>query len=233
MANRLQKQIPQSFSEWKNNPSEESHRQVMLYLKSTIDSALFSFAKGDESLRLRANILATGALGSFDPAFKASLKTHVYNQLKRLQRFRAERNRPVHIPENVRLDAGVISRFKQQYRDEYGLDPSIAHIQDSLGMSKGRIFKAQGLVKDVPETETLSEKGELRASQIRSARDIWKDYVYYDLDEPGKKILEWTSGYNKQEVIPKHEIAKRLGMSPPAVSARINKIQTKLDEVNA
>jgi len=232
MQNTLQKQVPQSFLDWKNEPSMVNHQRVMGFLRPVIDSALFSFANGDASLRLRANILATEALSSFNPSFKTNLKTHVYNQLKRLQRYKAERNRPVHIPENVRLDAGVISRFKQQYRDNYGLDPSIAHIQDSLGMSKGRIFKAQGLTKDIPETETLTEKGELRSSITRSARDVWKDYVYYDLDEPGKKILEWVTGYNKQEVIPKHEIAKRLGMSPPAISARITKIQAKLDEVD-
>ena len=62
---------------------------------------------------------------------------------------------------------------------------------------------------------------------------MWSDYVYYDLDPIDKKIFEWTTGYAGSKIIPKGEVAKKLRITPAAVSLRINKIVKKLEEGRA
>lgn len=224
-----QKKAPEDWERWQKDPTEENFSRIMTALEPTIDNALFSFGQGDENLRMRANIIAAKAIRSFDPKKKVQLKTHVYNNLKGLQRVRAERSRMVHVPENQRLDQYNIFKYKRDYKERFGVEPSIVQIQDDLGMSRGRVMRAEGLKPETATGQVESEKGDVLVSP-RTSNNIWLDYVYHDLDEIGRKILEWTTGYNSQPVLKKTEIARRLKMSPAAVSKRISGILKKVEE---
>lgn len=224
---KKQKAAPEDWDRWQKEPTEENFQTVLQGLKPTIDSALFSFGQGDESLRLQANIMATKALRSYDPKKNVLLKTHVYNNLKGLQRVRAERGRMIHVPESRLLDQHNIARYKQDYREKFGADPSLAQIRDDLGISSKRVMLAEGVMLE--SMETASEKGDVLVAP-QNANDVWLDYVYHDQDEIGRKILEWTTGYNGRERLKKTEIARRLKISPAAVSKRISSILRKLEE---
>ena len=150
--------------------------------------------------------------------------------MHRLSRLRADRQTLIHVPENQRFDSAAITRFKADYRDQHNHEPALAEIQDGLSMSKRRILNIEGHTAEVPEARMTSEKGDTPAAAGRTVDDVWTDYVYHDLDDTGKKVFEWTTGYNGREVLPKVEIARRLGVSAPAVSARISRILAKLDE---
>lgn len=214
---------------WKAEPTDDNFNTLLNHLKPTVDAALFSYAGGDETLRLKANILASQALSTYDPK-KSALNTHVMNSLHRLSRVRADRQTLIHVPENQRFDSAAITRFKADYRDQHGHEPDMADIQDGLSMSKRRITNIEGHSAEVPAAKMVSEKGDMPAAMGRSADEVWADYVYHDLDPIGRKVLEWTTGYNGREILSKTEIARRLGVSAPAVSARISRIMAKLDE---
>ena len=224
-----QREAPEDWNRWQKEPTEANFSTIMSALKPTIDSALFSFGQGDEALRMRANIIAAKAIKSFDPQKRVQLKTHVYNNLKGLQRIRAERSQMIHVPENQRLDRYNIDRYKRQYQERYGAEPSLAQMQDDLGMSRGRVLKAEGLLPETATSQTESEKGDILLSP-KDPNEVWLDYVYHDLDEIGRKVFEWTTGYNGRKVLKKTEIAKRLKMSPAAVSKRVSKILAKVEE---
>lgn len=222
-----QKKSPEDWERWQKDPSEQNFSEVMKALKPTVDSALFSFGQGDEALRMQANILTTKAIRSYDPKQNVLLKTHVYNNLKGLQRLRAERARVIHMPEGRLLDQHNIMKYKREYQEKFGADPSLLQIQDDLGISKGRVMRAEGIR---PETgQTKNEKGDIAVTPV-TPDDVWLDYVYHDQDEIGRKILEWTTGYNGREVLRKTEIARRLKISPAAVSKRISSLLRKIEE---
>jgi len=67
-------------------------------------------------------------------------------------------------------------------------------------------------------------------SKGKTPEDLWRDYVYHDLDEKNKVIFEHLLGYNGAPKIPKGDIATKLNISAPAVSQRINTITTRLSE---
>jgi len=219
---------PAEWQAWHDDPSDDNYSTLMDSVQPTIQSGLTSYGGGDTALKTRANILAAQAMTDYDPAKGASLNTHIHNRLQRLQRFRAARTNVVHIPENVRLDRGNVSRYSAEYLDKHGYDPSISDIADRLNMSQKRVQKALGR-PEATSTARSTEKGDL-PGLARSAEDIWADYVYHDLDERNKKIFEWTTGYGGTDVLPKKDIAKRLGITPAAVSLRISNIMTKLQE---
>lgn len=227
--NKKKKLPPLEYETWKGNPSSENHNNLMKSLDPIISSALMSFTGGDKTLRTRARILADKALLTYDPERGASLKSHVYNNLQRLQRYSAQRQRALHVPENVRFDSQVIRRFKDEYRDKYGDDPTDDTVADRLGMSRRRVRKAGG-TGELSEGQSLGEIGDLQGTISKTPDQVWMDYVYHDLGDTNKKILGWTSGYRGSEILLKKEIARRLGITPAAVSSRVSTITRRLEE---
>ena len=217
-----------SYNEWSNAPSEDNFKLVLKDLKPTISAGLRSYGGGSKDLNTRANILAAQAVKSYDPSKGASLNTHVFTNLQRLQRYRAQRSYAVHIPENVHLDRGLVTKYITKYTDQHGYDPDTQTIADSLNMSSKRVMKARRNMEG-SVSQSLSEKGDL-PGQERDAQHIWMDYVYHDLSPSNRKIFEWTTGYNETARIPKKDIAKHLKISPAAVSMRITGITNKLQQ---
>ena len=220
---------PAAYETWRQDPTPENYQALLDHLKPTVDAALRSHAGGDESLRLRANIMTGQFLKKFDPK-QAQLNTYLHGQLQGLRRYAQERQRVIHLPENRRADAQQVLKLQAEYRDRYGMDPSVSLVQDQLNMSRQRVLRAEGVSGERPASEMQSEKGEAPAASSRTPDEIWADYVYHDLDEVGKKIFEWTTGYNGRDTLSKTEIARRLKVTPAAVSSSISKILRRLDE---
>ena len=218
------------FEDWQKDQSSDSTKKMLAYLQPTINTALMSFAGGDTNLKTRSYILTMHALKNYDSTKGASLKTHVYNNLKRLQRYRAERSQVVHVPENVRLDALQVNRYVQEFKDKHSREPALAEISDGVGLSIRRIKKSGLYGSEQPTSKFIGESGDSLISSKRAPQEIWRDYVYYDLDPINKKIFEWTTGYQNSPVIAKKTIAQNLGITSAAVSSRINTIMKKLQE---
>lgn len=221
------------FKSWRDTPNEDNMRPMLEYLKPTINSALMSFVGGDTSFKPKAYILTAKAIETYDPDKGAGLKTHVYNNLKRLQRVRAERQAVVRIPENIRLDALQINKFSTEFIDTHGREPAVEEVSDGLGLSKRRIKKASLYGSEQPITKMTGEQGDVLVSTGKSEEDTWTDYVYFDMDPVNKKIFEWTTGYGGTKIIPKKDIAAKLGITSAAVSSRINTIMRKMNERTA
>jgi DNA-directed RNA polymerase specialized sigma subunit len=220
------------YKSWQETQSPEDLKELFHKLNPIINSALTSFAGGDKSLKTRAYILTREALNDYKPEKGAALKTHVFHRLKRLNRVSAERKSVVHVPENVRTDAGAIWGFRKEFLDKHGRDPNLDEVADGTGMSIRRAQKAMH-GGEVPEGMTMSDKGHHTVdAHDRSREDIWQDYVYHDLDPISKKVFEWTTGYGGSEVLPKKEIAVKLKISAPAVSGRVSTIVKRLEELD-
>jgi len=206
-----------------------SEDELTKMLTPVVKSAITSYGGGDESLKPRAWILAMEAAKTFDPKKGASLQTHIHGNLRRLNRIRAERSVSVHIPESVRSDSAGVKEFIQQYQADHGIEPSQDAIADGLSISRKRVRKALA-TGESPMSLFESEKGDAPTSRNRDRYDIWTDYVYHDLSETDKKIMEWLTGYGGSVILPKNEVARRLGVSPAAVSQRVTRISAKLQE---
>ena len=76
-----------TFGAWKADPSVDNYRAVYAEIEPTVNSAMRSYGGDDPTLRTRARIIATKALHSYDPEnpSKASLNTHVFHNMQRLQ----------------------------------------------------------------------------------------------------------------------------------------------------
>jgi len=219
-------EVPQEFLSWKKDSSDDNYASLLKKLDPVISSGVRSF--GSPELGIRSRILVDKALNTFDPDKGASLNTHIYNNLKGLHRYKAQRASAVHTPERVRLDKNHIYKFETDYHNAHNVLPSDQTIADHLNISQKRVAKTRA---GGESPEMFSEKGDqMTAGKAKSADKVWMDYVHHDLDDINKKVFEWTTGYNGAELLRKNQIAQKLGITAPAVSSRINTIQKKLEE---
>lgn len=223
----------QLWTQWKKEPSSANRKAVLDTVLPVVDTALKSHVGGDENYRTRALILASEAMHSYDPKRGASLSSHVFSHLQRLSRVRASREQTLKIPENVRFDWSAVRRAETELEAREGRPPTLTEVADETGLSVKRISKARRAM-EAPHASIISEKGDdTILAEKKSTADVWRDYVYYDLDSVGKKVFEWTTGYGGSPILPKQDIARRLKITPAAVSGRITTITKRLAEVSA
>lgn len=216
------------YTQWESGPTPDTYAELMKSLEPTISSALRTHGGGDPALLTKARILASEAVRSYDVKRGAALNSHVFNHLQRLNRVRAQRGQAIHVPESMEVDRRRIHTYSQSYIEQHGVDPSNRKISDGVALSLKRVRQATGS-GEAPESQFLSDKGDAVA-QKRDPYDIWVEYVHHDLAEKDRRVLEWATGYKGAVLLPKTEIAKRLKISPAAVSQRITRIQKKLEE---
>lgn len=214
----------------------------MDHLNPTIEKALRAYApNATEVVRSRARIIAAGAIRSFKPDQGADLNTHVYRQLQRLQREAPQISDPMPQPERTRRDSGKIMAAISQAADDIGREPTDEEISELTGLPVRRVTKIRkgirGRVSESQYTEGFgnddnSETDKDVTTAERTGYDDWIDAVYHDLPEVDRVVMQYRTGYRGAPVLSNVDIAKRLRLSPAAISQRVSRIQAKLDEYN-
>lgn len=201
------------------------------YLSPTINSAISTYARGNSDFRVPAYKLAFEALNTFDPSRGADIKTHVFNNLKRLNRIYADRTNIVHMPEGVAKDYSAVSRAIINFQDEYGREPNEDELSDITRLSKKRINKILSRNTTISGSEAVTEEGADRVTGKGISDDTYIDYLYSSCDPIDKKIIEMTSGRRGSKVYQSTEVARRLGITPAAVSLRMKSLRNKMMEL--
>jgi len=212
------------------------------HLNPTIEKALRAYApNATEVVRSRARIIAAGAIRSFKPDQGADLNTHVYRQLQRLQREAPQISDPMPQPERTRRDSGKIMAAISQAADDIGREPTDEEISELTGLPVRRVTKIRkGIRSRVSESQYTEGFGNDDDSETdrdvtaaeRTGYDDWIDAVYHDLPEVDRVVMQYRTGYRGAPVLSNVDIAKRLRLSPAAISQRVSRIQAKLDEYN-
>lgn len=198
--------------------------KLLSELMPTIDSALKSYAGGNDEYRTKAKILALNAVKSYDPSQNTKLNTHVFNSLKKLNRVVADRGNVIHMPEQSALERRQLETIVNNYVIDNGEEPSQQTLADLTGMSIKKIERLQNLKGATSTSAVTSEQGDLLDKAPRNALRLYEDTLYQELDETNKKIYEWLTGYNGKPMLSRQEVAQRLKMTAPALSQRISKI---------
>lgn len=216
---------------WKTYKSPKDASTIYNALKPTISGAIKSYGGGDKSLTAQAYRIAYDSLKSYDKTKGTDVKTHVHNHLKRLNRISADRNNIVHIPEGVAKDYSTVSKAIANFVDEYGRDPNDDELSDITKLSKKRIDKILNRSTSISGSEAVTEEGADRVTHSGISADTYIDYLYSSSDNIDKKIIEMTSGRGGRRVYSNSEVARRLRITPAAVSQRMNRLRDRMAEV--
>jgi DNA-directed RNA polymerase specialized sigma subunit len=233
-ANRLEPRYQGFYSNWKSNPSTANAGALLKAVQPDIDRGIFAHVgKSDPLLASKARRMALQAVRTYDPS-KARLGTHIVNQLQGLKRVSRQQSQILPIPERVTMDQGYIQRAKAELEDEYGREPTAQELADRTGISVKRInyvnkFRYPMAVGSM--TNMSEEDDDLYAPEVDQMQsNSWLEFVYSDLDPTNQKIMEWTLGLHGNKPLSNQEIARKLRMTPGAVSQRKAKIQNILNQ---
>lgn len=217
---------------WKKDPNSENTSKLIEYIKPTIDSALHTYTPGQQKdFRIKATKLALQAVKNFDPKYKASPRTLIFTNLQRLNRLRRQRENIIHIPESTVYLKTLVDKKKNQLEDSLGRQPSLQELCDSTGLSAKKIQKIYSQGATVNDSATVNDQTGQSSFKLggMSSDDYYK-YIYNMASPVDKKIMQWSSGIGSAQ-LSNNDIAKRLRISPGAVSQRKLKIQQQLGQI--
>jgi len=227
-----------AYTEWTKRQTPANLSGVVTSLSPVIGKALHGIGADDDPImKVRAQLHVADAVPRYKAEKGAKLETFMTNELKRLQRYGAQMGRAITVPEQASADIRTIRGAASDFEDAHGRVPTAEELADSTGLSTRRIGMVQRRYS-IPEITT----GQMAANspygetpEFGSAPDelpedrLWLEAVYGDLDAVDKNIMDWSMGRHGQEPLPKTEIAKRLKISPAAVTQRAMRIAGKLD----
>jgi RNA polymerase primary sigma factor len=227
------------FAEWTKTPTPESNVKILSAVQPTIDTALSSYVGKNPSpiMQSRAKLMALNALKTYDPQ-RGNVRTHLLSQLQSLRRLAAKEQNIISIPEQVGLDFQKLESAENELRDKLNRDPADDEVADYTGLSVRRIRKIRSFNQPVAEGMTqVTADPDSSPTEIAStlpganfSTDAWINFVYDDLTPTDKLIMDMTLGRNGRRRASTQEIARRLNITPGAVSQRAAKIQAMLDK---
>lgn len=229
--------MEEAYGVWKQKPTPENMGSLLEKAGPTIDSALRSYAGGNPALKARAKKLAIEAFKTYDPKRGAKISTHLMTQLQPLTRQAREFSQVTKTPERVSADLYKMKQAELEHFDQHARPPSDKELADRSGLSVRRLGKLRRYNLGEVSESGLTEMDEGEQATMYPGVNkldphaVWLEYVHHDLAPIDQKILEWRTGFNGNEVLPNNEIAKRLKLSPGAISQRAAKIAQKLSEM--
>jgi DNA-directed RNA polymerase specialized sigma subunit len=227
----LEPDYEEPYDRWKKDPSPDNNALFMKKLQPVLDGAVKThLGQSGPTIMSRARLMALDGLRSYDPA-KGKLQSHLYNHLQGLKRFSRQQTTGVHIPERALIDRyGMDSAF-QELTAEFGREPSDAEVSDRTGFSRRRLKKLRSYNPAVAEGTMEGLDGGFGGVRLPGERDdMTLEIVYDELDPYHQRVMEMAMGYGGHEALPNHEIARRMGRSPGAISQAKLRIQKMLDE---
>lgn len=235
----LEPEFKEDYENWRLNPTPENTTKLLQKLSPVTSQALKSFTGQDNPLlRSKARQITLQALPTYDPK-QASLQTYLTNRLQSLRRTNRTQAQVVRIPERLLSDAYRVSQVKNTLRDELGREPSALELADHTGYSVRRLNQIERLRAPMPTgmlDSTITEENSagwqpattsLGAKQVDNAAVM---LVYYDVDPTSRVIMDYAFGLGGKKRLSNQEIAKKLKITPSAVSQRKAALQAKIDE---
>lgn len=228
-----EERIEDLVARWQKRQTPELTATVLSRMKPTIDAALSSYASGNEdALSVKAAKLTLEALKGYDPKFGAAPSTFVFHNLKRLNRLSGAQSRITPVSEALELDRSAVRRAAATFEDEHDREPSVQELADLTGFSMKRINKIFDTeMQTLPESATLTENGDQKRGSSALNDDDYFEYVYSSVSPVDQKIMEWSSGKHGVKPLSNNDIARKLKLTPGAVSQHKNKIQQMLSDV--
>lgn len=233
----LEPEYQAPYAAWKAAPGPKTMGALLEAVKSVREAGLRTNAPNSSpTMKTHAKLNNAEAIAKYDP-MRGKLKTHLMYHMQGLHRANAQENQIIRLPERVGIDSYHLRQHEADLRDELGRSPSMAELSDRSGLSSRRIQHIRKAQPGMPEgmLATQGEAGDEQPSagpavQQSDSDRIWHEFVYNDLQPTDQVIMEHTLGLYGHPVLPKKEIARKLNISPGAVTQRAAKIQAQLDK---
>ena len=234
------KPVQSTYEAYIADKTPQNLRAVVEEHKSFINGAVRNMV-GQVSpvIQTRAHLLAAEAVRKYDPTRKVPLKNWIAQGLMPIHRAARKSAEIIRVPEALKRESMWLSKSRAELAEKLMREPSPEELADHSGVpvakqkriaagplwvkSEGSAQAALDAGGDDADTSGLAVRGKDSLGEIQ-------DYVYHDLDDIDKVVFRYRVGYGGAEKLPNMEIARRLNLSPAAVTHRANRLQRTLEE---
>lgn len=224
-----------AYDDWKATPDDTRKLDAVIkQLNPTINGVLRSLGNdGDAALTLKAKVLTSRAIRTYDPQYGAALPTWVARQLQPLRRYKRTALMPVRVPERMQLEAVTIMQAENEFREKHDRDPDMVELSDAVKMPAARIADIRRTFRRVASASSFGEN----SAQDQPSTDFSDEaleYIYPNADLIDKRIIEMKTGYGGSfEPMAPHVIAQRLNLTPVQLSRRSAKLGQQIEEIRS
>ena len=184
-------------------------------------------------------MMMVDGIRKYDPMRQANLETYLMSHMRGLQRAVGKETRILNMPERMSMEIGQMRQVEQELKDETGKDTDDQMLADRLGVSMRRLGSLRKYqAAPIPESRfTTAAPGSddsvsMPGVETENREEILLDYLYHSLGQIDRRVIDWKLGRNGQPQLPNVEIARRLRVSPAAVTQRAMRLATRLEELS-
>lgn len=193
--------------------------QVNKYRANMVPQAVIE-AEADRILVESAN--------SYDPGRGAGFRTHVFNNLRRLNRFSNARANVASIPEARAQSIGTYQRVFEQLSERKQRPPTTSELADELMWSEDAVRVMQRSVRRDIMGSGVVTPVRLDTSSARESQLI--DDIWWELTPDEKRVFEHITGRGGARKLDKgKDIARATGFSQAKVSQLRSAIARKME----
>lgn len=238
---RLEKDYTDAFNAWQQSQDPKTTGDLLRAVDPVIRAGVRSFGGGaanSPTLYAQARKLALDAFNTYDPQ-KAPLKPHLMSNLQRLRRVSLQEQQIVRMPEQVARDRYNVDTATKELEDQLGRPPSDLELADHTGLSLKRLGHIRRGSRPLAESTLMQQsryddsRGGYQAGveSLDANYTPQMEFVHHDLNPTDQFIMERSFGLHGNPIMSATDIARKLKISPAAVSQRMARIQAQLDQL--
>jgi DNA-directed RNA polymerase specialized sigma subunit len=217
--------------EWQRTKDPTLFSQLSIRYKPVVENMVNQYRTvgvSPSTLRANAQSQMIKAFVTYDPSKGTQPITHVYNNMKKVQRVASESLISGHIPEARNLKRATFHTALINLTDRLGYEPNIDQISDELGWGKKEAARMYNELSG--ETTASGAKFDFygNATQAESKDKALADLLYHELEDKDKVIFEHTFGYAGKPVLSNKDIAKKLNVNDMWITRRKKAMSEKI-----
>lgn len=222
------KNVNEMYKIWSQEQTTPNTMKMLELFKPDMEKAITAAGGQVSPLTTgQAKRKVLDAVKSYSPERGANIKTWVAQHLQGLNRDMRKNKFSVKVPEEKARDAARIQSFIAEEESKVNRELSDSEVADKLGVS----LKAVRVARLGSSPEKIDSYVNLEGVEDEMDENkLIMDMVYYSLNPTQQVIMEYGWGYNDVPKAEGKEIAKKLKISPAAVSQNIAKIREMLQD---
>lgn len=227
-----------AYQKWKSNRSAENTSAMLNAVSPYIDDSVRKWTGSSNPVAVaKAKVMVIQAMDRYDPS-KSQINTFIDRQLQPLNRWSAQKNIGIRLPREKVQGVTQLQEIEQDFEAEFGRAPSVEELATRMGMKPEKIQELQRIRFPAYSDAMVGGQGGEGAAFVEDQavvgnQDLWYKSVYHSLPAVDQVIMQHTIGLYGSPVLSNQAIAKKLKITPSAVSQRKRRIQKLLEQDRA
>lgn len=165
------------------------------------------------TLRAKAKTQMIRAFNTYNPQSGTQPITHIYNNMKKVNRIASESLMSGHIPETRALKKSTFQIARDNLEDRIGREANVDELSDEMGWSRAEVARMSNEMSG--EITASSAEFDFYGNSLKSEHGdrAIVDYLYASLNGEDKVIFEHVFGFAGKKTLNSKDIASKIGKS--------------------